>query len=115
MLSLDASVDSSSASAASISGTVSMIKLRRRLQFARPRQCNRDRACATDCDCAYRSPKLHAMAADRIELRYHTHDGPRTLSLLIDGKRVEQDGVSLSAHLESRDGRSIAYAVISNR
>jgi alpha-galactosidase len=55
------------------------------------------------------------MATDRIELRYRNYHDAHTLNLPIEGDRVEQDGVSLSARLGAREGRSIVHAVVSNR
>jgi alpha-galactosidase len=55
------------------------------------------------------------MAADKIELRYRRHDDARSLSLSLDENQIEAGGVTLSARIEARDGRSIARAVVTNR
>ncbi len=55
------------------------------------------------------------MAGNRIELRYRERGGAHTVSLSLEGNRVEQDGVSLSVHTGSRDGRSVVHAIVSNR
>jgi len=54
------------------------------------------------------------MATDRIELRYRNGLSARTLNLPLDGKRIEDDGVALSAHIEAHDRRSIVHAIVSN-
>jgi len=55
------------------------------------------------------------MATDKIEFRYRRDDGAHTLTAALHENRVEQDGVALSVGLESREGRSIVRAIISNR
>ena len=55
------------------------------------------------------------MTADRIELRYRDGAGARALSMRLDADRIEEGGVSISARVESKEGRSIVRANISNR
>jgi alpha-galactosidase len=55
------------------------------------------------------------MAADRIELRYRDRAGARVLSVRLDAGHIEEGGVSISARVESMDGRSIIRTGVSNR
>jgi alpha-galactosidase len=55
------------------------------------------------------------MATDRIELRYSGFDSRRTLMLPLDERNIESDGVTLCAHVEAREGKSIVRAIVSNR
>jgi alpha-galactosidase len=55
------------------------------------------------------------MARDRIELRYRNRGGARTLNLILDENRIEEDGVALSARIDAREGRSIVHTIVSNR
>jgi alpha-galactosidase len=54
------------------------------------------------------------MATDRIELRYRDHRGTRALKLPLDANPIEEDGVALSARIESRHGRSMVHALVAN-
>ena len=76
---------------------------------------SRSRARDVRCDRARPSLKLHAMASDRIELRYRTGDGVRRLNLLLDHDRIEEDGVALSARVDRREERTIVRAIVENR
>jgi hypothetical protein len=68
-----------------------------------------------DCECARPSPKLHAMATDKIELRYRDAGGTQVLTLPLSANDIELDAVALSARVESHQGRSIIRAIVANR
>ncbi len=110
MLSTDASVDCSSASAASISRYRIDDQAPEELPVCQTGRANRVRDC--DCrDAGHLSYTRWRATKNRIAISRRARDRTRTLLTAHRCEhRVEPDGVVLSARRESREGRSIVHA-----